>query len=97
MGHLDSFDSAVECGNGLAARCCPVAGLCQPLSRRCLHKNRHSPTIPATPEFPYARNFHTLPVGFRVVTGSPFEEIFFITFALLDVALLMLRLLTLKD
>lgn len=42
--------------------------------------------------YPNRRPFHLLPVSIRVVTGSDYEELFFVVLALLDVCLLMAQL-----
>ena len=42
--------------------------------------------------YPQRTNYHLLPIRIRIVTGSEYEEVFFVVFALLDVCLLMARL-----
>jgi inner membrane protein len=42
--------------------------------------------------YPQRKNYHLLPIRIRVVTGSEYEELFFVVFAMLSVCLLMTRL-----
>lgn len=42
--------------------------------------------------YPQRKNYHLLPIRIRVVTGSEYEELFFVVFAMLNICLLMARL-----
>ena len=68
----------------------PVAALCLGYASHLAGDACTCTGIPLL--YPRRESFHLLPVKLRVVTGTAFEELIFVLFALLDVCLLMAQL-----